>query len=154
MQRNPHEAPSLMKYGQIILDLAICGQNWHFYDKNFCHLPFAPNTGKSCSMGTIQSELWLRSQYPVRALQSTHQVNEVPKTGGSSIPLGYCFKYHRRQFCSAVNCAFKHVCFKCQKGAHSASTCNFSSSTRTSKWYAHSDHQAKSPNAGQAQTSS
>ena len=38
MQRNPHEAPSLMKYGQIIRDLAIRGQNWHFYDKNFCHL--------------------------------------------------------------------------------------------------------------------
>ena len=37
-QRNPHEAPSLMKYGQIIRDLAIRGQNWRFYNENFRHL--------------------------------------------------------------------------------------------------------------------
>ena len=31
----PHEAPALMKYGEIIQDLAGRGHNWKFYDENF-----------------------------------------------------------------------------------------------------------------------
>ena len=31
----PHEAPALMKYGDIIQDLAGRGHNWKFYDENF-----------------------------------------------------------------------------------------------------------------------
>ena len=31
----PHEAPALMKYGEIIQDLAGRGHNWKFYDDNF-----------------------------------------------------------------------------------------------------------------------
>ena len=30
----PHEAPALMKYGEIIQDLAGRGHNWTFYDEN------------------------------------------------------------------------------------------------------------------------
>ena len=33
-QKNPQEAPVLMKYGQTIRDLATRGQNWRFYDEN------------------------------------------------------------------------------------------------------------------------
>ena len=31
----PTEAPSLMKYGEIVQDLAVRGHNWRFYDENF-----------------------------------------------------------------------------------------------------------------------
>ena len=31
----PHEAPALMKYGEIIQDLAGRGHNWKFYNENF-----------------------------------------------------------------------------------------------------------------------
>jgi hypothetical protein len=34
-QKYPHESPTLMKYGDIVQDLADRGQNWRFYDENF-----------------------------------------------------------------------------------------------------------------------
>ena len=33
--RYPHEAPALMKYGEVVQDLAARGFNWRFYDENF-----------------------------------------------------------------------------------------------------------------------
>jgi hypothetical protein len=32
-QKYPHESPVLMKYGNIVQDLADRGHNWHFYDE-------------------------------------------------------------------------------------------------------------------------
>ena len=146
-QKHPHEAPALMKYGQTIRDLAARGQNWRFYDENFRFL-----RGTQASLvpwGSIHGELWLRSQFPAnKALPSSSQVNGIAKSG---VPSGYCFKFHRGQFCSAVNCVFNHTCFKCKKGTHSARKCNFRGST--GKTPANSDRPAKSPNAGQATTS-
>ena len=33
--RNPHEAPTLRKYGEVVQDLPAQGFNWKFYDENF-----------------------------------------------------------------------------------------------------------------------
>ena len=101
-----------MKYGQTIRELAARGQNWRFYDENFRFL-----RGTQASLvpwNSIHAELWLRSQFPAKALPSNPQVNGIAKSGGPSVLSGYlsrCFKFHRGQFCSAVN----HTCFKCKK---------------------------------------
>ena len=148
-QKYPHGAPALMKYGQTIRDLAVRGQNWRFYDENFRYL-----RGTQVSLvpwGSIHGELWLRSQFPAKAPPSNPQLNGVAKSGDPSVPSGYCFKFHRGQFCSAVNYVFNHTCFKCKKGAHSARKCNFRGST--GKPHANSDRPAKPSNAGQAHTS-
>ncbi len=122
-QKYPLEAPALMKYGQIIRDLAARGQNWRFYDENFRYL--RQTQASLVPWGSIHGELWLRSQY------STKSPSVIPahnsKLGTASVPNGYCFKFHRGQSCSS-NCAFKHNCFKC-KGAHRASLCNFRAPT-------------------------
>ena len=113
-----------MKYGQTNRDLAARGQNWRFYDENFRFL-----RGTQASLvpwGSIHGELWLRSQFPAKVLPSSSQVNGIAKSG---VPSGYCFKFHRGQFCSPVNCVFNHTCFKCKKGTHSARKCNFRGST-------------------------
>ena len=34
--RCPHEAPTIMKYGEVVQDLAARGDNWKFYEKNVC----------------------------------------------------------------------------------------------------------------------
>ena len=34
-QKYPTEAPTLMKYGEVVQDLAASGHNWKFYDENF-----------------------------------------------------------------------------------------------------------------------
>lgn len=32
----PHKAPALMKYKEMVRNLAARGGNWKFYDRNFC----------------------------------------------------------------------------------------------------------------------
>ena len=36
--RFPHEAPALMKYGEVLQDLAFQGFNWKSHGENFCFL--------------------------------------------------------------------------------------------------------------------
>ncbi len=135
-QKYPLEAPALMKYRQIIRDLAARGQNWRFYDENFRYL--RQTQASLVPWGSIRGELWLRSQY------STKSPSVIPannsKLGTTSVPNGYCFKFHQGQSCSS-NCAFKDNCFKC-KGAHRTSLCNFRAPT--GKSLTTSDHQTKS----------
>ena len=59
-QKYPLETPHLMKYSEIIHDLAVRGHNWQFYDENF---RFLRNLNVSAySWGHVNWELWLRSQ--------------------------------------------------------------------------------------------
>ena len=122
-QRYPHEAPCLMKYSEIVHDLAVRGQNWRFYDENFRFL--RQSNVSSYSWGHVNWELWLRSQ-PYQGRQRTIDQSSVPSQSRSGpylhIPRGFCYKFHKGVACSG--CAFKHTCFKCD-GTHRASSCNF-----------------------------
>jgi hypothetical protein len=48
-QKYPHESPALMKYGDIVQDLADRGHNWRFYDENFRF--FATNRTQRAVLG-------------------------------------------------------------------------------------------------------
>ena len=65
-------------------------------------------------------ELWLRSQGVPKT--SLPQVGSVRSGSSTSIPKGYCFKFHWGGDCSW--CAFKHLCPKCE-GSNRALNCNF-----------------------------
>ena len=82
-QKHPHEAPALMKYGQTIRDLAASGQNWRFYDENFRFLRRAQ--ANRVPWGSIHSELWLRSQFPVKAQSTNHQPTGFSKSGTGDV---------------------------------------------------------------------
>ena len=97
MQEHPHEAPALIKYGQTIRDLAASGQNWRS-SKNFRFLCCAQ--ANRFPWGSIHSELWLHSQFPVKVQSTNHQSTGFSKSGGLPVPSGYCFKFHRSQFCA------------------------------------------------------
>ena len=56
----PHEAPALMKYGEIIEDLAGRGHNWKFYNENFRFLRQPHHV--ALLWDQIHGELWLKSQ--------------------------------------------------------------------------------------------
>lgn len=127
----PQEAPALMKYGDIVQDLAARGQNWRFYDENFRFL--RQNQASDLLWSGIHWELWLRSQYsptqnkqailPPRrqAMDSMRQSLFVPR--------GYCIRFHNGSHC-AGNCSFNHACFKCE-GMHRAKQCNFRGPAKT-----------------------
>ena len=123
--RFPHEAPALMKYGEVVQDLAARGGNWKFYDENFRFLRQAQPA--SFPWGVTHWELWMRAQHSVK--QQTNAANPgraKPQDRGTS--KGYCFKFHKGMEC-IPNCAYKHLCYKCQ-GSHPVSRCNFRGQSR------------------------
>ena len=139
-KRFPTEAPALMKYGEIVQDLAGRGFNWKFYDENFRYLRQSQHA--SLPWGAIHWELWLRAQSSPSASKGSQSVTGRMNPNGFRVPPGYCFRYHRGLQC--VKCAYKHTCFKCSAGEHRAIHCNFRG---PSKPY------PKQPNAGSQSSS-
>lgn len=121
----PLEAPALMKYGEIIQDLAVRGHNWKFYDDNFCFLRQAH--GALLPWDRIHGELWLKSQN-VLCKTSPPQFSAPLRTKPDSIPKGYCFRFHKGHKCPQ-GCAFKYLCYRCE-GSHVVTKCNFRDSAK------------------------
>ena len=120
----PHEAPALMKYGEIIQDLAGRGHNWKFYDENFRFLRQTHHA--ALPWDQIHGELWLKSQVSLRRpLQNSAP---PPKGKADFVPKGYCFKFHKDRKC-LPSCTFKHLCYRCE-GSHPISKCNFRGSSK------------------------
>ena len=122
----PSEAPALMKYGEIVQDLAARGHDCHYYDENFRYL--RQNQPSAFPWGVIHWELWMRSQQPLNKKQSLpgNSFRSHPSEF-SSVPKGYCFKFHKGGHCAG--CSFKHSCPKCE-GAHRMSNCTFRSHSK------------------------
>ena len=57
IQKYPCEVPMLMKYCDIIRDLAARGCNWHYYDENFHYLRH--KEPQAYSWGSVHWELWI-----------------------------------------------------------------------------------------------
>ena len=123
----PLEAPSLMKYGEVVRDLASRGGDWSFYEKQFrCLRQLYPN---EMPWGSTHWELWIKAQ---------NFGNSKPKIpqGKSSrfislgIPKGFCHKFHKGLECNG--CKYKHTCYKCNL-SHPATRCNFRSGYQSSR---------------------
>ena len=95
-QRYPVESPFLMKYSEIIRDLAARGYNWRYYDENFRYL--RQKDPKAYSWGAVHWELWIRSQ-PSRNNYSQIKRFEGESKSGFRVPKGYCWKYHKGLKC-------------------------------------------------------
>jgi hypothetical protein len=128
-QRYAHETPALMKYCQLVQDLAARDHNWFYYDENFRFL--RQTQASQVPWATVHWELWLRSQNssPRRLSNVPTAQNASRKPPILSVPRGFCYKFHRGAYCSG--CDFKHVCFKCN-GAHRSVNCNFRGSAKES----------------------
>lgn len=126
-RKYPNEAPDLMKYGEVVQDLAARGHNWKFYDENFRFLRQSQPT--AFPWINIHWELWMRSQQTdVRKPIATNHPNQL-KLRDDSVPKGYCFKFSRGVKC--FGCAFKHLCYKCE-GSHPPRQCTFRAKTKVS----------------------
>lgn len=102
--RFPSDNPGLMKYGSTIQDLAARGGNWRFYEENFRFLQQTPAT--SLPWGTIQWELWLRSQSAVNAKGVPFPAGPGRLMPTLRVPRRFCFTYHRGGNC--LGCSFRH----------------------------------------------
>jgi hypothetical protein len=75
-QKYPHESPALVKYRDIVQDLAKRGQNWQFYDENFRFLHQTQRS--SLSWANVHWELWLRSQHTSQNYPAQCNVPRLP----------------------------------------------------------------------------
>ena len=127
-KKYPTEAPALMKYGEVVQDLAARGHNWKFYDENFRFL--RQSQPASFPWGVIHWELWMRSQTSVLRKMPLQPPSSRTR---SDTPLGYCFRFSKGAECSG--CQYKHLCYKCE-GSHPPTSCLFRARSKASKTHA------------------
>ncbi len=88
----PLEAPALMKYGEVVRDLAARGGNWQFYDTQFRFLRYTH--AHEMPWGSTHWELWIRAQNFSQA---------KPKSQSGSQRAGYsCLKGFAASFTRAL----------------------------------------------------
>ena len=101
----PLEAPSLVKYGEVVRDLAARGGDWRFYDQQFSHLRHS-NTSEM-PWGSTHWELWIRAQNFHNSARFTKNLtvrnSSVPYPIGPFVPKGYCHKFHQGNNCQAAD---------------------------------------------------
>ena len=105
----PQEAPSFMKYGEVVRDLNARGGNWRFYDTQFRFLRQSNVPGMP--WGTTHWELWIRAQNMKPNTQARPNLSPASTVQlGPFVPLGYCWKYHKGFKCAGCN--YKHQLFQ------------------------------------------
>jgi len=128
--RFPNEAPKLMKYCEIVRDIAAKSGDWLFYDEQFRLLrQTAPN---KYPWDAVHWELWLKVTFRGRQTPSNgdRPNNSRPRSSQSPFPKGTCWAFQAGRFCGG-GCKFDHKCFKC--GAkHPATRCNAEGQKRAS----------------------
>ena len=112
----PSEAPALMKYGEVVRDLAHRSGNWNYYDTNFRYM--RQQNPSSMPWGATHWELWIRSQH---LPQGEKRPTTTKPLSSSFVPRGFCRKFHSGSACSG--CTYKHECHKCG-AVHPANKCS------------------------------
>ena len=127
----PMKAPALMKYSEVVRNLALRGADWRFYDTQFRLLRQANPT--ELPWGSTYWELWIRAQNFNHARlskpQPTLRNSSSSSAAGLFVPKGFCRKFNRGDHCAGCN--YKHACYKCGV-VHPALRCNFRSSQHNS----------------------
>ena len=116
-EKLPTDTPKLMKYCEIVRDIAAKPGDWLYYDEQFRFIrQSAP------------------AQYPWDAIHWELYPNFRPKTQFSSdkgllrsrsqsFPRGTCWRFHAGKVCNG--CRFEHICYKCGS-KHPAAQCSSS----------------------------
>ena len=133
-QRHPSTAPKLFKYIKTVRDMESKGGNWSYYDIQFRKL----KAHNGWNWDFIHWELHFQAMSPT---PNTRHLPHAPLTvQGSSrkgkgynnmnnnrpflVPHGFCWSYHKTGKCDqSVPCRYKHLCFKCKEGQHTAKWC-------------------------------
>ena len=127
-EKQPSAAADLLKYVEVVQDIASKGGNWRYYDEQFRYLRQSSPT--DAPWGQVHWELWFNSLHNFHGLSGKQ--SSQPKAARKSqqyFPKGTCWAFHAGKPCQG--CSFEHVCYKCGK-AHPASQCR-SSNANTSQ---------------------
>ena len=110
---------TLLKYYEVVRDVANKLGNWRYYDQQFCYL-HQSNPDKF-PWDRVMWELWNQAIHVTSKSPQDNMRNEKPQNRPFlSFPKGVCWKFHSSEFCAS--CRFKHMCFKCS-ATHPANQC-------------------------------
>ncbi|XP_068696668.1 uncharacterized protein [Montipora foliosa] len=111
-ERYQSETPQLMKYCEVVRDIALSNGDWLWYDEQFRYLrQSAPD---KYPWDQIHWELWLRASANFRRSQSIPnkpQTSTRQRFRSNFFPRGTCWTFHAGKHCQG--CQFEHVCYKC-----------------------------------------
>ena len=116
------ETPRLMKYCELVRDLAQKAGDWIWYDKQFRYLQ--QTAPEKYPWDQIHWELWIRASSSFRKTQPLTNKQSQPNRSrfcSQFFPKGTCWAFQAGKHCTG--CQFTHECFKC--GAkHPGSQCS------------------------------
>lgn len=94
----PASAPALMKYCEIVRDIANKLGNWRWYDEQFRSLRQSDPT--SFPWDKVHWELWFQSLPISQSLaRPSPTLNRVRTNSSAPFPKGFCWKFNRGEFC-------------------------------------------------------
>ncbi len=93
----PLDAPALMKYSEVVCDLAARRVDWCFYDTQFCLL--RQSNPVEFPWGSTHWELCIRAQNFNNACFSKAQARNNSSPGRPLVTKGFCRKFHRVMDC-------------------------------------------------------
>ena len=134
-QSSPLEIPALLKYAEIVRDIASRkpGHSFLYYDTQFRQaretipLPW----------DRIHTELWVMActAYQQPSVISNRPFRSATRPDFSKSKRFWentCWPYNRQSGCRNQKCSQPHICGYC-KGSHTAATCQFSSKEQASR---------------------
>ena len=122
--RVPNAISYLMKYCEVVRDIAAKQGNWRYYDEQFRFL--RQSKPDRYPWDNVAWELWHQAMHSslITSRQNSNydfRARRPNQRPFQSFPRGVCWRFHSGQFCRGCN--FKHSCFKCG-AVHPASQCS------------------------------
>ena len=116
----PLKVAALLKYCEVVRDIANKSGNWRYYDQQFRYL--RQTNPEKFPWDRVMWELWNQAIHVASKSPSENTRNKKPQTRPFlSFPKGVCWKFHSGEFCAG--CRFKNTCFKCG-ATHPATRCH------------------------------
>ena len=112
VERYPNETPRLMKYCEVVRDLAFKLGDWFWYDEQVRYI--RQSNPEHYPWDQIHWESWLRAANSFRKQQpftNKFQTQPCQRFRQPFFPKGTCWAFQAGKRCSG--CQFEHSCFKC-----------------------------------------
>ena len=120
-EKLPTDTPKLMKYCEIVRDIAAKPGDWLYYDEQFRFI--RQSAPAQYPWDAIHWELWLKAVTNFRPKTQFSSDKGPLRSRSQSFPRGTCWRFHAGKVCNG--CRFEHICYKCGS-KHPAAQCSSS----------------------------
>ena len=120
-EKLPTDTPKLMKYCEIVRDIAAKPGDWLYYDEQFRFI--RQSAPAQYPWDAIHWELWLKAVTNFRPKTQFSSDKGPLRSRSQSFPKGTCLRFHAGKVCNG--CRFEHICYR-RGSRHPAAQCSSS----------------------------